>query len=345
MRCDLAFSFRQDLWYDTCFPWRTPRGHSPGPKTVGDTLVKATTDWLAASGAAFSPGEGRVGYVRLTHYTARYAEWGDGPPLVLVPGLAGGFELLGPLARLLARDFHVISYQLRGEDDCFALRRRFGLTDLVEDLSEFLDWRGLERPAVLGVSFGGVLALELAARPPARLASLVLQGVGARFERGLLQRVAGLVLSRYPLPSDNPFVNQFFNLFFGGKQAPGPLFDFVTWQCWQTDQGVMAQRFNLVERIDFANRLSAVRVPTLALAGGRGRAPRAPPVPGLCPMPPPHPASAVSPHPSPGPPRVPSAPLAGPPPPHHLPPRCGAPPPRTTKSPPKSGTPWLNSSP
>ena len=75
---------------------------------------------------------------------------------MLVPGLAGGFDLLGPLARLLARDFQVISYQLRGEDDYFALRRRFDLPDLVEDLSEFLDWFGLERPAVMGVSFGGV---------------------------------------------------------------------------------------------------------------------------------------------------------------------------------------------
>jgi len=178
-------------------------------------------------------------------------------------------HLVGPLARVLSRHYQVISYQLRGDDDCFALRRTFGMADMVEDLNELMDWFGLERPTVMGVSFGGVLALEMAIRRPGRMQSLILQGVGPRFERGLLQRVAGLVLSRYPLPSDNPFVNQFFNLFFGGKQAPGPLFDFVTWQCWQTDQGVMAQRFNLVERIDFADRLSSVRVPTLALAGER----------------------------------------------------------------------------
>jgi pimeloyl-ACP methyl ester carboxylesterase len=183
--------------------------------------------------------------------------------------LAGGFELLGPLARLLARDFQVIGYQLRGEDDCFALRSRFGLADLVEDLREFLDWYGLERPPVLGVSFGGVLALELAARWPARLQSLVLQGVGARFERGLLQQVAGLVLSRYPLPADSPFINQFFNLLFGGRQRPGPLFEFVTRQCWQTDQSVMAHRFHLVERFDMGRRLVHVRVPALLLAGDR----------------------------------------------------------------------------
>jgi 3-oxoadipate enol-lactonase len=231
--------------------------------------VKATSAWLTATSAEFSAGAGRSGCAQLSHYTATYREWGDGPPLVLVPGLAGGFELLGPLARSLARHYRVISYQLRGEDDPFALRRRFDLADLVNDLGEFLEWHYLERPALLGVSFGGVLALEFAARYPSRPRALALQGVGARFEPGLLQQVAGLVLSRYPLPADNAFVNQFFNLLFGGRQEPGPLFQFVTRQCWQTDQSVMAHRFHLVKRFDATGRLGRVRVPTLALAGDR----------------------------------------------------------------------------
>jgi 3-oxoadipate enol-lactonase len=231
--------------------------------------LQATLDWLAGSGAAFSPETGQTGFAHLRHYTARYAVWGKGPSLLLVPGLAGGFELLGPLARRLARDFQVISYQLRGEDDCFDLRRPFGLIDLVEDLDEFLAWSGLERPSILGVSFGGVLALELALRRPHRLGSLILQGVGARFERGLLQQIAGAVLSRYPLPENNAFVNQFFNLLFGHRQKPGPLFDFVTRVCWQTDQGVMAHRFHLVEPFDVGKRGAAISVPTLALAGNR----------------------------------------------------------------------------
>jgi len=188
---------------------------------------------------------------------------------VLVPGLAGGFELLGPVARLLAERFRVISYQLRGEDDCFTLRRRFELPDLVGDLAEFLDWMGLESPALFGVSFGGVLALEFAARYPGRLRRLVVQGAGARFERGLLQRVAGMVLSRYPLPPDSPFVNQFFNLLFGGRQKVDPLFRFVTSRCWQTDQSVMARRFQLVEQFDIGPRLGRIRVPALVMAGDR----------------------------------------------------------------------------
>jgi pimeloyl-ACP methyl ester carboxylesterase len=231
--------------------------------------VKASLEWFQTSGAEFSAGAGRSGLAHLKYYSAAFCEWGEGPPLVLVPGLAGGFELLGPLARLLAHQFRVISYQLRGEDDCFALRRRFGLQDLVEDLAEFLAWHGLESPAIFGVSFGGVLAMEFAARFPYRLEHLIIQGAGARFERGLLQRIAGTVLTRYPLPSDNPFVNQFFNLLFGGRQKPGPLFQFVTRQCWQTDQSVMAHRFRLVEQFDMEGRLERIRVPTLVLAGDR----------------------------------------------------------------------------
>jgi pimeloyl-ACP methyl ester carboxylesterase len=222
-----------------------------------------------ATGAEFSAGTGLSGCAHLTHYTVEYREWGNGAPLVLVPGLAGGFELLGPLARLLAKNFRVISYQLRGEDNCFALRRPFGVMDLVNDLAEFLDWHCLETPTLFGVSFGGILALEYASRFSHRLDRLIVQGVGARFDRSLVREVTGTVLSRFPLPSDNPFVNQWFNLLFGRAQEQNRLFQFVTRQCWQTDQSVMSHRFRLAEGFNMGSRLAQIRVPTLIMTGDR----------------------------------------------------------------------------
>ena len=231
--------------------------------------MKASVGWLSSTGAQFSAGAGVSGVAHLSHYTVEYREWGSGPPLVLVPGLAGGFELLGPLARRLARNYRVISYQLRGEDDCFALRRHFGMPELAEDLAEFLDWHCLESPIVMGVSFGGTIALDFAARFPHRLEKLIVQGVGARLDRGLIQRIAGTVLSRVPLPADNQWVNQFFNLLFGSPQKQSALFHFVTRKCWQTDQSVMAHRFRLAEEFDMESRLHRIAAPTLILAGER----------------------------------------------------------------------------
>jgi 3-oxoadipate enol-lactonase len=142
------------------------------------------------------------------------------------------------------------------------------LRDLVDDVREFIEWFGLERPIVCGVSFGGLLALELGATYPHLPSAIAVQGVGARYERGLMQRIASVVLSGYPLPPNSPFVNQFFNLLFGGPQSRA-LFDFVTHQCWQTDQSVMAHRLRLIERRDLAARASRIVAPTFVMAGDR----------------------------------------------------------------------------
>src|SRR5438128_276541 len=82
------------------------------PKETGQAVI-ASAKWLSLSGAAFRADQGKMGVADLRHYAARFCEWGGGPPLVLVPGLAGNFELLGPLARELARNYRVISFQLR----------------------------------------------------------------------------------------------------------------------------------------------------------------------------------------------------------------------------------------
>jgi pimeloyl-ACP methyl ester carboxylesterase len=231
--------------------------------------VKATADWLNATNSRFIANATSSAFVHLGKYTAELHESGIGSPVVLIPGLAGGFDLLGPLAKSLADRHRVFSYQLRGENDCFVLRHPFDLDDLVDDLAELLDALKLERPTIMGFSFGGIIALKFAIRYPGRLDRLVVQGVGARYERGLIQQIASTVLSRFPLPEDSPFVNQFFNLLFGGRQKRDSLFDFVTQQIWQTDQSVMAHRFRLVEELNIEKRLRYIKAPTLVLSGDR----------------------------------------------------------------------------
>jgi pimeloyl-ACP methyl ester carboxylesterase len=199
---------------------------------------------------------------------------GRGDPLVIVPGLAGGWKLLWPLAAELARDFEVFVTGLRGDRHPWAVfdggpGRTWEMRDYAEDLSGLIDRLGLSCPSVLGVSFGGAIALELATQYPERLGALVVHGAESRFRPTLGSTIARRVLERFPLPRDSGFVNQFFHLLYGKKPEPGPLVDFVIERIWETDQSVMARRLAQLESFDVSDQLWRIDAPTLVIAGGR----------------------------------------------------------------------------
>jgi pimeloyl-ACP methyl ester carboxylesterase len=213
--------------------------------------------------------EGRQHQVRVGGEWVDVVEWGSGDPLVVVPGLAGGWRLLAPLAARLGRHHRVIVPALRGDRFPSGVSGPGTIGEYAHDLGCLIDQLGLERPAVFGVSFGGAIALELAVEDPHRLGALIVQGVEARFRTNLGATIARRVLERFPLPSDNDFLNQFFNLLHGGKPESADLADYVVERCWETDQGVMARRIGLLEGFDVSGRLWRIDIPTLVLAGTR----------------------------------------------------------------------------
>jgi pimeloyl-ACP methyl ester carboxylesterase len=102
-------------------------------------------------------------------------EWGQGRPIVLVPGIQGRWEYLRPAIDALAESFRVITFPLCGEPGsgrpCDPVR---GLDAVCDQVEAAIDDRGLARAIVCGVSFGGLGALRFAARHPGRTAALIL---------------------------------------------------------------------------------------------------------------------------------------------------------------------------
>lgn len=82
---------------------------------------------------------------------------GDGPGLVLLHGIGGNLESMDGLARLLSADRRVVSLDIRfcGQSGD-AERFRFG--DAVRDIEEVSAALGLQGPAVVGASLGGIIA-------------------------------------------------------------------------------------------------------------------------------------------------------------------------------------------
>jgi pimeloyl-ACP methyl ester carboxylesterase len=220
------------------------------------------------------PARGRVESVRLGELHLDVARLGRGDPIVLLPGLAGSWKLVMPLARALAEWFEVYACGLRGDrfSSC-GICTQFGgageITQHAQDVSRLIGHLGLECPTVLGVSFGATIALELAVSNPHRIGRLIVQGGASQFPSTMGSTIARIVLERFPLPRDNRFVNQFSHLLYGGAPEPGPLFDFVVDRIWETDQCVMARRLAQLESFDIRDRLWQIEAPTLVLAGTR----------------------------------------------------------------------------
>ncbi len=199
--------------------------------------------------------------------------WGD--PLVVVPGMAGGWRLTTPLLRKLAKNHQVITYSLRGDLTRGAGPLGHTRAPYVEigqhaaDLAGLIENLGLERPSVLGVSFGGAIALELAVEQPRMLDSLIVQGMESRFHATTASAIVRRVLERYPLVPNSPFLNQFLNLLYAKKPEPGPRHDFVVDRIWETPQPVVAHRLAQLEHFDVTDRLWRIDAPTLVLAGSK----------------------------------------------------------------------------
>ena len=100
---------------------------------------------------------------------------GTGDPLVLIPGLQGRWEYLAPAVDALAKHCRVITFPLANEPSAQAqFDSDQGIDAFAAHVEAVLDDRQLERAAICGVSFGGLIALRVAARTPTRISALVL---------------------------------------------------------------------------------------------------------------------------------------------------------------------------
>ncbi len=100
---------------------------------------------------------------------------GGGTPIVVIPGVQGRWEWMKPTIDTLAQRCRVITFSLADEPTAHATYdASHGFTNYVDQVREALDQAGLQKAAICGVSYGGLVAAAFSARHPERVSSLVL---------------------------------------------------------------------------------------------------------------------------------------------------------------------------
>jgi aminoacrylate hydrolase len=108
-----------------------------------------------------------------------YEAHGDGPPLLLVPGLSGLGSFWARQVPDFARDFRVIVHDHRGTGASTHSPIRYSVEQMADDVLRLMDALGISSAHFVGHSTGGAIGQVIAQDHPARLSSLVLSATWA----------------------------------------------------------------------------------------------------------------------------------------------------------------------
>jgi 3-oxoadipate enol-lactonase len=104
-----------------------------------------------------------------------YERAGEGPPLLFISGSGGDLRNRpNQMQSPLAKHFDLVSYDQRGLGQTSKPDAAYTMADYADDAAALLDHLGWDRVPVIGVSFGGMVLLELLLRHPQRVSRAVL---------------------------------------------------------------------------------------------------------------------------------------------------------------------------
>ena len=131
--------------------------------------------------SARSPdGEPRIRFVDADGVRIRTAVRGSGHPLLILTGIGASLELSAPLEHALnTNGVQTIALDAPGTGESTRYRRPRRMPGLARTVERTIEALGYEQVDVLGVSFGGVLAQQLAHQAPQRVRRLVLAATAA----------------------------------------------------------------------------------------------------------------------------------------------------------------------
>jgi pimeloyl-ACP methyl ester carboxylesterase len=198
-----------------------------------------------------------------------YRAAGGGAPVVLLHGgWSDGREWRLQLEGL-ADEFRVIAWDAPGCGASADPPSDFALDDYADAAASLLVVLGLERAHVVGMSFGGALAIALAARHPTAVRSLVLASAYAGWKGSLPPDEVAARVARVVEEADEPperWAASYLPGFFAGPVDPALVDEVLAIMCDSRPAGIKAM-VRAFGDADLRDALPGIDAPTLLLYG------------------------------------------------------------------------------
>ena len=133
-----------------------------------------------------------VGGIRI-----RYASRGSGRPLLLLHGWGASLDTFDAMTADLGRFFHVTAFDFPGHGESDLPPSTWHVDDFVGLTLGLMAELEIDRPAVLGHSFGGRVAIKLAAAHPEAVERLILVDAAGVPPRRTVRRATRRAASRF----------------------------------------------------------------------------------------------------------------------------------------------------
>jgi pimeloyl-ACP methyl ester carboxylesterase len=208
-------------------------------------------------------------------YSMTYRGLGNGPPLLVVPGIASTYRTYALLLNRLAERFRTIVYDYPGDQLGDGARlARISHDHLVDDVFGLFDYLNIGRVFLFGLSFGSTIVLKALRREPRRFPKAAVQGAFATrdFTRGerLALRLGRLVPGNAArLPLRRPI------LAYNNKAEFPALFE-DRWRIYLDENGLtpiksLAHRIGLLFDLDLRPILAEIPTDVLLIQGHEDR--------------------------------------------------------------------------
>jgi pimeloyl-ACP methyl ester carboxylesterase len=196
-----------------------------------------------------------------------YKEQGQGPIIILVPGLDGTALLFYRQIPLLSEHFDVLTFSLPNDSNCT-------MDSLIEDLRRLIDdvlkKREDKRVLLCGESFGGALSLSFALAHPELPVGLVIVNSFPTIRQRLQLRMALYLLRMIPWGAMR-LVRKFTESRLHSPHAlPEDLYQFHLRMRSVGRKGYL-RRLEILQSYDIREKLHRIQTPTLFLAGDLDR--------------------------------------------------------------------------